>query len=186
MDATFKDLKEVLTLKKRRVIQFAVLVFVAAVFFFLAKGMNAVDIVEVGDKAYDFELEDTDGNIHKLSDYKGKFVVVNFFATWCAPCVEEAPELEKYQQTYAKEAPLIIIDRGEPTKRVQDFKEKVKSTSTFLIDRDDKVSKIYNVVGQPETLIIDPNGVIREKIVGPTTAEDLNAKIALINMNGNY
>lgn len=177
--------KEVLTLKKRRVIQLTVLVFVTAVFFFLAKGMNAVDIVEVGDQAYDFELVDTDGNIHKLSDYKGKYVVVNFFATWCEPCIEEAPELEIYQQTNGEEAPLVIIDRGEPTKRVQDFKAKVKSTSTFLIDRDDKVSKIFNVVGQPETLIIDPNGVIREKIVGPTTAEDLTAAITLIKMNGN-
>jgi peroxiredoxin len=175
----------VITLNKKRVIQITVLFFVAAVFFFLAKGMNAVEIVEVGDQAYDFELEDTDGNIHKLSDYKGKFVVVNFFATWCDPCIEEAPELEKYQQTYAEEAPLLIIDRGEPKKRVQDFKDKINSTSTYLLDRDDKISKTFNVVGQPETLIIDPNGVIREKIVGPTTAEDLKAMIALIEMNGN-
>lgn len=171
-------------MNKKRVVQISALVFVAAVFFLLAKGMNAVDIVEVGDQAYDFELEDTDGNIHKLSDYKGKFVVVNFFATWCDPCIEEAPELEKYQQQYGNEAPLLIIDRGEPKKRVQDFKERVHSTSTYLMDRDDKISKIYNVVGQPETLIIDPNGVIREKIIGPTTAEDLLASMAKIKMNG--
>lgn len=146
--------------------------------------MNAVDIVEVGDQAYNFELEDLDGTIHKLSDYEGKFVVVNFFATWCDPCIEEAPELEKYQQSYASEAPLLIIDRGEPKKRVQDFKVKVNSTSTFLLDRDDKISKTFNVVGQPETLIIDPNGIIREKIIGPTTAEDLKAIIATLKMNG--
>ncbi|KEF39358.1 Peroxiredoxin [Schinkia azotoformans MEV2011] len=173
-----------LTLNKKRVIQISVLVFVAAVFFFLAKGMNAVDIVEVGDQAYNFELEDLDGTIHKLSDYEGKFVVVNFFATWCDPCIEEAPELEKYQQSYASEAPLLIIDRGEPKKRVQDFKVKANSTSTFLLDRDDKISKTFNVVGQPETLIIDPNGIIREKIIGPTTAEDLKAIIATLKMNG--
>lgn len=165
-------------MKKSRFIQISVLFFVVAVFFFLAKGMNAVDIVEVGDQAYDFELEDTEGNIHKLSDYKGKFVVVNFLATWCDPCIEEAPELEKYQQEYGNEAPLLIIDRGEPKIRVQDFKEKMQSTSTYLLDGDDKVSKIYNVVGQPETLIIDQNGIIREKIVGPTTAEDLIETIA--------
>ncbi|WP_017755877.1 TlpA family protein disulfide reductase [Calidifontibacillus oryziterrae] len=168
----------------KKVIQIGVLVFVVAIFFFLAKGINGVEIVEVGDVAYDFELEDTNGTIHKLSDYRGKFVVVNFFATWCAPCVEEAPELELYEQKYADESPLLIIDRGEPKKRVQDFIEEYKTTSPYLLDKDDKISKIYNVVGQPETLIIDPNGVIRDKIIGPTTAEDLAARISLIKMNG--
>lgn len=173
-----------LTLNKKRTIQISVLVFVAAIFFFLAKGMNAVEVVGVGDQAYDFELEDTDGNIHRLSDYRGKFVVVNFFATWCDPCIEEAPELEKYQQKYASVDPLLIIDRGEPKKRVQDFKEKTKSTSIYLMDRDNQISKTFNVIGQPETLIIDSKGVIREKIIGPTSAENLNAIIATLKMNG--
>ena len=161
-----------------------VLVFVVAVFFVLAKGMNAVEIVKAGDQAYPFELEGIDGNIYKLADYKGKFVVVNFFATWCDPCVEEAPELEKYQQSYGKEAPLLIIDRGEPKMRVRDFKETTKSTSTYLVDKDDKVSKLFNVVGQPETLIIAPNGILLEKIIGPTTAEELHKKIEEYKKNG--
>ena len=168
----------------KRVMQIVLLVFVGAVFFFLAKGIDGVEIVQVGDQAYDFELEDLDGNIHNLSDYQGKFVVVNFFATWCDPCIEEAPELEKYEQKYGEESPLLIIDRGEPKKRVQDFVDEINSTSTYLLDRDDKISKIYNVVGQPETLIIDPNGVIREKIIGPTTAENLASMISMLKMNG--
>ncbi|WP_102345491.1 TlpA family protein disulfide reductase [Bacillus sp. Marseille-P3661] len=168
----------------KRVIQMMILVVVGSVFFFLAKGIDGVEIVQVGDQAYDFELEDLDGNIHKLSDYQGQFVVVNFFATWCVPCIDEAPELEKYEQQYGEVSPLLIIDRGEPRKRVQKFKDDINSTSKYLLDQDDKISKIYNVVGQPETLIIDPNGIIREKIMGPTTAENLASMISMLKMNG--
>ncbi|NSL52231.1 TlpA family protein disulfide reductase [Calidifontibacillus erzurumensis] len=156
-----------------RVVKIFVLILIAVIFFFLAKGMNEAKTVEIGDLAYDFELEDTTGNIHRLSNYQGHYVIINFFATWCEPCINEAEELEKFQQKYGKEISLLIIDKGEPKNRVLTFKEKMKSTSLYLLDKDNKVSEKYNVVGQPETFIIDENGIIRKKIVGPTTADHL-------------
>lgn len=172
-------------MKSRRGIQIVVLVFVTVIFFVLANGIKGVETVEVGDMAYDFQLEDLDGNIQNLSDYKGQYVVLNFFATWCDPCIVEEPELEKFHVEYGDRYPLLVIDRGEPKKRVVKYKEKYNSTKMYLFDYDNKVSEHFRVVGQPETFIIDPDGVIREKIVGPTTSDELVAKISLMKLNGN-
>ncbi|MDX8364140.1 TlpA disulfide reductase family protein [Cytobacillus sp. IB215665] len=171
-------------MNKRRMIQTIVLSLVAAVFFFLVSGIQGVKGVKVGDLAYDFTLEDLDGGTHTLSDYRGQFVVLNFFATWCKPCVDEEPELEAFHQQYGDKYKLLIIDRGEPKSRVEKFIKEHNSTTLYLFDTDDKVSKNYLVVGQPETFIIDPSGIIRERIVGPTTAETLAGKISLLKLNG--
>ncbi|WP_147533917.1 TlpA family protein disulfide reductase [Bacillus marasmi] len=127
----------------------------------------------IGEKAYAFELEDIDGKKTKLSDYSGQVVILNYFATWCGPCVDEAPELEAFEQEYGDQFKLLIIDLGETQDRVKKFVKEHKTTSTYLFDFNRKVSKEYNVVGQPETFIIDKEGVIREHYTGPISKGDL-------------
>jgi cytochrome c biogenesis protein CcmG, thiol:disulfide interchange protein DsbE len=127
----------------------------------------------VGEKAYNFELKDLNDKMIKLSDYSGQVTVVNYFATWCIPCVDEAPELEAFEKEYGDKYKLLIIDRGEPQDRVQKFVKEHKTTSTYLFDFNDKVSKEYNVVAQPETFVIDKEGVIREHYIGPITKDEL-------------
>jgi cytochrome c biogenesis protein CcmG, thiol:disulfide interchange protein DsbE len=153
-----------------------ILVLVLVVGLFVYFGINMAvqpKIARVGDKAADFELEDLDGNIVKLSDYKGQVVVLNYFATWCIPCADEAQELEAFDKEYGDTYKLLIIDRGETGDRVKSFMKKHKTTSTYLLDKNDKVSKTYGVIAQPETFVIDKDGVIQEYVQGEVTKEDL-------------
>jgi peroxiredoxin len=145
-----------------------VLVLLIGMFGYFAYCLvNQSKKTDVGDQAYNFSLPNLDGSTTKLSDYKGKTIVINYFATWCEPCKEEAPELAQYAKDYGKKYPLIMIDRGETKDDVKEFLKKNKSTATFLFDYTNNVGKIYNVTGQPETFIIDRNGIIREHYNGP-------------------
>ncbi|MHC0035966.1 TlpA family protein disulfide reductase [Pseudoneobacillus sp. C159] len=164
-------------MKKETIIKLVVLAGVMVVFIFFSIGLREQGAAKagVGDPAFNFELEDLDGNLQKLSDYKGQVVVVNYFATWCAPCVEEAPELESFEKEYGDQYKLLIIDRGETRDRVKKYVDKYQTTSTYLFDYNHKVSKEYNVVAQPETFIIDKDGIIREHYIGPISKVDLYA-----------
>ncbi|GAX91382.1 TlpA family protein disulfide reductase [Effusibacillus lacus] len=158
----------------RRFVTTLVLAVVVGLFVYAFLGFKGkTEAVKVGMPAYDFQREDLTGKQIKLSDYKGKVVVLNFFTTWCPPCIEEAPELQKFEDAYKDKAKLLIIDRQEPKERVQKFVQEKKSTSTYLLDIDDSLAKKYGVVGQPETFVIDRQGIIREHIKGPVTFDSL-------------
>jgi peroxiredoxin len=161
-------------LMNKRSIKILVLLLLVGLFVYFGVALaNRGKFVDVGDKAYDFQMEDLKGKTIKLSDYKGQVVAVNYFATWCKPCVDEAPDLEAFEKEYGDTYKLLIIDRGETRDRVNKFVKKNKTTSTYLMDFDNKVSKAYNVVAQPETFIVDKQGVIREHYIGPISTEDL-------------
>jgi cytochrome c biogenesis protein CcmG, thiol:disulfide interchange protein DsbE len=162
-------------MKKETIIKLIVLAGVMAVFIFFALSLReqSADVTGVGETAYNFELEDIDGKLQKLSNYKGQVVILNYFATWCAPCVEEAPELEAFEKEFGGQYKLLIIDRGETRDRVKKYIEKYKTTSTYLFDYNHKVSKKYNVVAQPETFVIDKDGKIVEHHIGPISKTDL-------------
>lgn len=153
---------------KKKFIRPLVLVLLIGMFGYFAYSMvHQSKKTDVGDKAYNFSLPNLDGSTTKLSDYKGKTIVINYFATWCEPCKEEAPELAQYAKDYGEKYPLIMIDRGETKDNVKEFLKKNKSTATFLFDYTNTVGKIMNVTGQPETFIIDRDGIIREHYNGP-------------------
>ncbi|MGJ7921318.1 TlpA family protein disulfide reductase [Neobacillus sp. LXY-4] len=158
-----------------------ILVLAAVIGLFVYFGISLAtkgEYTGVGETAYNFELEDLNGKMVKLADYKGQVAVVNYFATWCIPCVDEAPELEAFEKEYGDKYKLLIIDRGETQDRVKKFVKENKTTSTYLFDFNDKVSKAYNVVAQPETFVIDKEGVIREHYIGPITKSELYDLVA--------
>lgn len=161
-------------MKKETIVKLIVLAGVMAVFIFFALSLrNSAEFTDVGEAAYNFKLEDLDGKMQQLSDYKGQVVVLNYFATWCKPCVDEAPELEAFDKEYGDQYKLLIINRGETRDRVKKYVAKYKTTSTYLFDYNQKVSKHYNVVAQPETFVIDKNGIIKEHYIGPISKIDL-------------
>lgn len=149
-------------------------VLVAAIFIgLLLNGLNGkATNAEIGDKAPDFTLKDTTGKEVSLSDFKGQIVVLNYFATWCDPCIEEAPELEAFGTEY-QGAKLLILAKGETSKRVNKYIDETGSKLIYLLDTKEESAKTYNVVGQPETIIIDEKGIIRERFSGPTTKKKL-------------
>ncbi len=156
----------------KKILPVIVIAAVIGVLGFLVSGLGGKASAQPGDQSIDFELKDIDGNTYKLSDFKGQTVVLNFFATWCAPCIDEAPELEAFGKEY-KDAKLLILAKGESKKRMEKYIGESKSSLTYLLDTKEEISKNYNVIGQPETIIIDEDGVIVERFSGPTTKDDL-------------
>lgn len=151
-----------------------ILLLTVGAFTYFALNLNKGETAKgVGEQAYNFELESMNGEMVKLSDFKGKVTILNYFATWCGPCVDEAPELEAFDQEYGNEYKLLIIDLGETKDRVKKFIDKHKTTSEYVFDYKQDVAKKYGVLGQPETFIIDKNGVIREHYKGPITKDEL-------------
>ncbi len=130
-------------------------------------------------KAPDFSLQDVKDNTIRLSDYTGKVVILNFFATWCPPCREEIPDFIDIVNTTDKERFVIIgisVEKGDAG-TVKRFAAENRINYPVLID-DGFVSKTYGFINSvPTTFIIDRNGNITEKIIGSRTKTEFEGKI---------
>jgi peroxiredoxin len=116
-----------------------------------------------------FTLPGLDGKMVSLADYKGKVVFLNIWATWCPPCVEEMPSMEKLYQALKGEAFEILavsID-ASGAKDVLPFMKKYKLSFPALTDTKGAIKELYQTTGVPESFIIDKKGVIVEKVIGP-------------------
>jgi len=121
----------------------------------------------IGTAAPDFTVQDDDRKV-TLSELRGKVVVLNFWATWCAPCVEEMPSLVQLQQRFKDKSLTVVgisidVDGDAYHKFLKDYK------IDFLTvrDPDQKTSNLYGSFKWPETYIIDRNGTVRRKFIGP-------------------
>ncbi|MEE8184788.1 MAG: TlpA disulfide reductase family protein [Thermodesulfobacteriota bacterium] len=125
--------------------------------------------VIAGKNAPGFKLPDLDGKITALSDFKGKVVFLNFWATWCKPCEEEMPSMQMLYDDLKDEnfeMLAVSLDSKGPG-GIREFARKYGLTFPILHDRKGKVKEIYKTTGVPETFIIDQNGIIAEKVWGP-------------------
>lgn len=121
--------------------------------------------LENGSLANDFELENLEGEWVRLSDLRGKVVVINFWATWCVPCVEEMPMFEAYSGQYTSFV-MIGIDQEEGGDKVRPFIANMGITYPILLDQNAKVSQAYKVFMLPTTFFIDEEGMIRFRHYG--------------------
>ena len=112
-------------------------------------------------------LRDLGGKEHRLSDYRGKVVVLNFWATWCEPCREEMPSMQRLQDKLAgRPFAILAVDFGEGAPRIKDFLGKLPVKFTVLLDRDISVANAWKVKVLPTTLVLDPEQRIRYSVVG--------------------
>ena len=131
---------------------------------------NSVKIgpIEVGLPAPDFKFPDMDGKMVSLSDFRGKVVLVNIWATWCSSCVDEMPSMEKlYQKLKGEDFEILAVSidsLGE--KVVAPFMKKYKLTFPALIDSAGDIRIGYRTTGVPESYIIDKDGILVKKIIG--------------------
>jgi len=124
---------------------------------------------EKGAPAPNFTLPDLKGKMVSLADYKDQVVLLNIWATWCRPCVEEMPSMEKLHQELKGEKFVILavsIDEAG-VKAVRPFMKKHKLTFPALIDSAGTINSLYQTSGVPESFIIDKQGRILEEIIGP-------------------
>ncbi len=136
----------------------------------------------VGGPAPVFKLEAMDGQILNLSDLKGQFVILNFWATWCVPCIKEMPEFQKAHQSLNQKVKIIGINLAESKEKVDKYIKDHHINFTILLDDYGNVSQEYEVVNLPVTYFITPDGVIREKIFGGgITQKMIEAKINQLN-----
>jgi peroxiredoxin len=135
---------------------------------FAASCGQAPKVAEVGKMAPDFTLVDRQGKTWTLSQLKGQVVFINFWATWCPPCREEMPSMQRLYTIVPKDAftMLAVLENDEPA-RADAFAAKAGLTMPILVDQDKKVWPIYGLTGVPETFIVDKKGVLREKFIGP-------------------
>ncbi len=160
----------------------AVIAAVALIFIFGQR--QKFEPVVANTEMIDFELPDLAGNTHKLSDFKGKVIFLNFWATWCKPCEEEMPSMQVLSDNLSSFPFVIVavsIDNDSP-ENVEKFVKKYGLTFPVLHDRRGKVKEIFKTTGVPETFIIDHNGVIAEKVMGPRDWSEPSATRLLMEL----
>ena len=134
---------------------------------------NVLHPVEGQPMAADFTLNDIDDNVHRLSDYRGKVVIVNFWATWCPPCRFELPSMERlWQAVQNKDVVMLAINIGEDADTIFTFTTDYPVTFPLLMDLDSSVLQQYPVLGVPTSFVIDPTGRIIYRAVGSREWDD--------------
>lgn len=128
--------------------------------------------LEVGNIAPDFELKLLTGEATKLSDYRGKKVMLNFWATWCPPCKAEMPEMQQFYEATKDEVATLGVNM-DPHADVAGFVKNMGITFPILLDEKNEVNKDYQIISIPTTFFIDENGVITHKFIGAMTLDDM-------------
>ena len=126
--------------------------------------------------APDFALETADGEVIRLSELRGRPVVVNLWASWCTPCREEMPALERVYQAYQEQGVVILGVNStvqDERQRAIDFAAEQGLTFPIVFDTDGEATRLYQVRALPTTYFIDAQGIIQEVVTGGPMAEAL-------------
>ena len=108
------------------------------------------------------ELSDLAGRTHKLADYRGKVVLVNFWATWCEPCREEMPSIERLRASLeGRPFAVLAVNLAEPESRIRKFLDTMPLGFAVLLDRDAKVARAWQAKMLPATYVVDRDGMVR-------------------------
>lgn len=142
--------------------------------------------LEQGNLAPDFTLYNMQGEQVTLSELRGKRVVLNFWATWCPPCEAEMPHMQKYYDQYRDEDNVEIVGVNltyakEKVERVEQFLTSYGITFPIVLAPDDSVPNQYQVITIPSTFMIDAEGKIQKKIVGPLDLDTLRENVTQLN-----
>jgi peroxiredoxin len=130
-------------------------------------------IVEAGDAAPDFTITTDSGRAISRANFGGKVLVLNFWATWCQPCVEEVPSLSEFQKTFAGSGVVVLgisVDKDEAAYRA--FVKRMNPAFLTARDPQTQINADYGTFKYPETYIINQQGKVVQKIIGPTNWMD--------------
>ena len=163
--------------KFRMKIKFLVLVFLT---LFISGMASSPPLV--GGPAPAFELKTVNNEDFDFAELKGQFVVLNFWATWCATCVYEMPEFKKlHRSSSGKNVKIISINFAEKQNKVAKYVQEKQLSFPVLLDGYGQIAGMYEVKHIPATFLISPDGIVQEKIVGLITQEIIENKIDSYN-----
>ena len=137
----------------------------------------------VGGPAPEITLKNLQGQEVRLSDLRGKIVLLNFWATWCKPCKDEMPAMQaSYDKLRGQGLVVLAVNELEDTEKVIEHIRSHGHTFTVVMDHDNRVANRYGVVGLPASFIVDRQGIVREQIFGSVLTENRIAE--LVNRYG--
>jgi len=130
------------------------------------EGQPAMQRPSIGSQAPDFEGVNTNGEKVGLADYRGKVVVINFWASWCGPCVNEMPLINGVFRDHPDDVATLFVNAGESKGTIMEFLAAHQFEFPVLIDATGKIAGAYSVTGLPVTYILNKDGVISQAIIG--------------------
>lgn len=144
------------------------IVALMAALIWVVSGTLQQRVVMVGDSAPDFQITADDGKKISRSDFGGRLLVLNFWATWCPPCIQEMPSLDAFQQRMRGKGVVVLgisVDKNERSYR--EFLRRAKVSFITARDPEAEISSSYGTFKYPETYVIDRQGKVLEKFIGP-------------------
>jgi thiol-disulfide isomerase/thioredoxin len=145
----------------------------------LISGCGRRETLEVGKLAPQFSLPDLDGKQISLEQYKGKVVLLDFWATWCGPCRMTMPVLEKLQKEYTDSLVLLAINLQEPRDQVRNYMQQQGLKSHVVLDEKGSLGEVYGTEAIPMQVLIDKEGIVRDVKTGfsPRLEQQLRQRI---------
>jgi len=132
--------------------------------------------VKIGQTLTPFVLDSLDGSQVTVGQ-PGKITVINFWATWCPPCVEEMPGLESFAQANQQKVDFYAVNLQESNGKINDFMSKNKYTMIVLLDKDGAIAKKFQVTAIPTTIIVNKHGMVKFRKTGGMTRNELEGII---------
>jgi len=164
-----------MVMKKNSIVKIFLMI---ALFFLLIHTSYSTANIGENEKALDFSLKDLKGKNYKLSDFKGKVILLNFWATWCPPCRYEMPLLDKLYKEYKKMGfEVVAVSLDSNPNNVTDYLKNNSVSFTILYDKEGKVGYTYQIVAIPTSFLIDRNFVIRKIYLGILPERDFKKEL---------
>lgn len=134
--------------------------------FFGRYAAEVLFAMKPGDKAISFSLPDQQGKLISLEEFKGNYVVLEFWGTWCGWCVKDIPTMRQYHNKYKSKANFVSIACKDQPKKWKEALQKYKMDWTNLLNNDEQLTKSYGIEGYPTKIIINPEGIVVGKFLG--------------------
>jgi peroxiredoxin len=158
----------------RKPIQYIILAFVVLIggYAIGQSFFKTSTVLKAGEAAPEFTLADLSGQTHRLDDYKGKPLVLNFWGTFCPPCRDEMPDLQRiYEKWQGQGLQVVGINLSEDRISVRSFAKSYGVNFPILLDKNRKIERLYGLKEYPTTFFIRPDGTIQEIAVGGPMSE---------------
>lgn len=139
---------------------------------------------KLGEPAPGFQLLDVDGQVVRLDDFRGRPVLINFWATWCVPCRKETPDLIELQSEWGDQIQVVGVNYAEPAEAARDFAKDFGINYVLPLDTMGEVTGSYKLTGLPETFFLDGTGIIRDHRIGQLRPDVARCIVAGIQAGG--